>query len=221
MYHVIPPRPAAPTNMLPATKPGQPTQQDIVEPVVVRESDMITIFEQISNYKDAIGDVSDKTKAFVDKAQQIGKAISEFHTCVEPVLSSEDFLAAAKISAQQNPRNLPTDTKLQQARVDNSSGMALASLTAKKWPIGKTLRVYFLQGSDAVHQRVLEVASEWSEYANIYFVKETNIDTSDIRVDFMPGLSESQVGTDALLPNLKGKATMNLGEVTEHSTKVT
>jgi hypothetical protein len=64
------------------------------------------------------------------------------------------------------------------------------------WPNGSTLKVSFLDGEPAMHQRVQEIASEWTRYANIKFEFTSRPDpNADIRVSFHYGLN--YIGTEA------------------------
>jgi hypothetical protein len=83
--------------------------------------------------------------------------------------------------------------------------------TIRRWPNGSVLRVFFTEGEPAVKKRVIPIAQEWSQYANIKleFVDDPN---AEIRIAFNPRAgSWSYMGNDCLLPVLRGKPTMNLG----------
>ena len=55
----------------------------------------------------------------------------------------------------------------------------------KRWQPGTTLRVTFLAGDPVVQQRVIAIAKEWSNFANIQF--EFVADSqADIRIAFNP-----------------------------------
>lgn len=78
------------------------------------------------------------------------------------------------------------------------------------WRSGQTLRVAFWDGQPALHQRVAQVALEWTQHANI------NLDfiagqRGDIRVTFRPGDSSSAIGTEAKEARYRGKPSMNFG----------
>jgi hypothetical protein len=89
----------------------------------------------------------------------------------------------------------------------------------RRWPNGKTLKVYFLNGTDAwsqvVRQAVQAIAPEWSQYANLQFEFVTQ-PVAHISVNLLPvggaqvGTFSSAIGTDARLFMQQGQATMNL-----------
>jgi len=83
----------------------------------------------------------------------------------------------------------------------------------KLWANGSTLRVTFLNGEPALRRRVLAVAQEWSEVANIRFVESEAAD-AEVRVSFEGRGGVSRLGTDSLsVP--AGEATMQLGGLAE------
>lgn len=83
----------------------------------------------------------------------------------------------------------------------------------KLWPVGSTLRIRFLGGTDVQRQRVREVAVLWTRYANLdfQFLEDADAGPSDMRVAFQEGQgSWSYVGTDCRsIP--QSAPTMNLG----------
>lgn len=85
------------------------------------------------------------------------------------------------------------------------------SVCLKLWPVGKVLRVRFLDGSADLRAKVLGIASQWSESANLRFVASNDPD-AEVRVTFRRDGAWSFVGTDALTAS-REDATMNLGTV--------
>jgi len=89
-----------------------------------------------------------------------------------------------------------------------------------RWPPGQTLRVCFFGGDEVVHELVAQVASEWSEYANLKFdfgPKETRRDCmspstgfSQIRVSFGGEGYWSLVGTDSVKKANQYQPSLNL-----------
>ena len=68
----------------------------------------------------------------------------------------------------------------------------------KMWPNGSTLRIRFMGGTSAMHEKVMGWANQWTEHANLTFEKSDEED-AEIRVGFVQGDgSWSAVGTDAL-----------------------
>ena len=83
------------------------------------------------------------------------------------------------------------------------------------WENGKTLKVYFLEGSPQQKAFVQSVAVQWSAYANIHFEFTEIQSESDIRITFDPNDGAwSTVGTDALQV-WQTEPTMNLGWLDE------
>ncbi|WP_295770578.1 M12 family metallopeptidase [uncultured Mucilaginibacter sp.] len=81
-----------------------------------------------------------------------------------------------------------------------------------KWPVGATLKVYFINGSSYLRGKVMEYARYWSRHANIRFVKTNNKAQSDIRVGFkINGDKGSWSYIGSYANQLKGKQTMNYG----------
>ncbi|KAM3095075.1 hypothetical protein ACKFKG_14310 [Phormidesmis sp. 146-35] len=119
--------------------------------------------------------------------------------CIEiaPNLSEE----AQKIAIAENPDNAVV------VQSGPASKTRLALQTAKKWKPGRTLRVRFLDGEPIVHQKVAEIARQWSQYANIRF-SFGNHPQAEIRISFKQEGTWSALGTDALLVP-KDQPTMN------------
>ena len=123
--------------------------------------------------------------------------------CTEMTVPLELREEANLHAIEVNPANAP--------QLDPLAPLEAAMDTTKRWPLGATLRVHFIEGDPAVHRRVEPIAHEWSQYANIKlaFVADPN---AEIRVAFNPAVgSWSYMGTDCSLPALRGKPTMNLG----------
>jgi hypothetical protein len=99
-------------------------------------------------------------------------------------------------------------------RSGSSPGAARARTPAHKglklWENGATLRVRFIGGSPAQHDRARKAAQEWERYANLHF--EFGSDpNAEIRIAFDPSNgSWSYTGIDALIVP-KSQPTMNLG----------
>lgn len=103
----------------------------------------------------------------------------------------------------------PTDSVA--TTTDNIGAREGVLAKGKRWQPGTTLRVTFLEGDPVVQKRVIAIAMEWSNYANIRFDFVAD-PQADIRIAFDPRAgSWSYVGTDCRLLQLKGKPTMNLG----------
>src|SRR5690349_21714855 len=129
--------------------------------------------------------------------------------CVDVTPRGSRALEAARIAFAENMANsLP------------GAGPELAAIVPKRWQDGRTLRVCFLDGGSVdatLKQKVERYAKEWSKYANVTFEFGSDPD-AEVRIAFQQGAgSWSYIGTDALLPDLKGQPTMNFGWLTPES----
>ncbi|WP_165499820.1 M12 family metallopeptidase [Pedobacter frigidisoli] len=100
---------------------------------------------------------------------------------------------------------------------DDVSGRGVA-VRGTKWPNGKTLRVYFINGGQIVRDNVMKFARRWANHANLHFVVTQNKAESDIRVGFKVNGDWghwSWIGTDA--NEHKGEQTMNFGDLDRNS----
>ncbi|MEM6772014.1 MAG: M12 family metallopeptidase [Bacteroidota bacterium] len=84
------------------------------------------------------------------------------------------------------------------------------STQSNLWPAGSTVTVRFMGGSNALRERVMRYAREWTRYANLDFRKVSS-GYADIRVSFTQnGASWSVVGQDSKrVP--QNEPSMNLG----------
>lgn len=101
----------------------------------------------------------------------------------------------------------------------------LAVDRSKRWIPGQTIQVSFLGGSDYQKLKVMDIASEWVHYANLYFswnvlnVRSDGMNgRNDVRISFKRGNgSWSYVGIDALTISNQKQATMNFGWLYEET----
>lgn len=126
--------------------------------------------------------------------------------CVERIIPWEYEAEAKAIALAENPAN--------GGDPEAPPGQRIALVKRKMWRPGRTLRVRFLDGSDALKQRVADRASEWTRHANLRF--EFGDDPrAEIRVSFTfdPGSAWSALGTDALVERYfpRHQPTMSLG----------
>ena len=87
----------------------------------------------------------------------------------------------------------------------------------KFWKAGSTIRIRFLEGDEATHQKVKEIAEEWAKYANLKFEFGTS-GFSEIRISFQNTEENNwgYSGTDALvIPS--DQPTMNLAKTDRRS----
>ncbi|WP_108804682.1 M12 family metallopeptidase [Aquimarina sp. Aq107] len=84
---------------------------------------------------------------------------------------------------------------------DNNS--KAASLKAKQWQTGQTIRVKFLNGNNFVQSKVRQYAVEWEDHANIKFEWVASNSSANIKIGFREGQfandggSWSYLGTDS------------------------
>ncbi|ASA23341.1 peptidase M12 [Paenibacillus donghaensis] len=116
---------------------------------------------------------------------------AEFKLCMLRVLPPEKQAEANRVALEENPENLLRSSE---------EGMSpeLGALVAKKWSLGRVIRVYFMGGDAFVRSKVEQYAHEWERYANIRF-HFVNDPTAEIRIAFDPEAgSWSYLGTDCL-----------------------
>jgi len=136
-------------------------------------------------------------------------------TIVKPETALQDF--ADQHAREVNPDN---ELALWGGALGEPQVKSGVFNTSRRWPNGMILRVHFLDGDQAVHQRVEPIAHEWSQFANIQFQFGAGPD-AEIRVAFNPKVgSWSYMGTDCSLPQLAGKPTMNLGWLTAETPEI-
>jgi len=83
----------------------------------------------------------------------------------------------------------------------------------KIWqPVGRALRVRFLDGDPQLQQKVARFAQSWSNHANLTFLFGTD-PNAELRISFAQAGSWSYIGTDALAV-AQDKPTMNFGWLT-------
>lgn len=127
----------------------------------------------------------------------------EIKVCMLRTLPKELQAEAVSVAIEENPNNLAT-------KKNEVTGAELASVTARRWRPGRTIRVHFMGGDSYVKSKVREYAHQWENYANIHF-KFVNDPNAEIRISFIQGAgSWSYLGTDCLLID-KNKPTMNFG----------
>lgn len=84
------------------------------------------------------------------------------------------------------------------------------------WSNGGTVTVRFLDGSSALRNRVMNFASEWTQFANLNF-RVVNSGPADIRVSFVQnGASWSMIGNSSARSN-QNSPSMNFGWLNDHT----
>ncbi|HEX8213274.1 MAG TPA: hypothetical protein VF584_24070 [Longimicrobium sp.] len=117
-------------------------------------------------------------------------------------------------------RSLPTDV--------GGRGLEFVIETLKRWEPGQTLTVAFKGGTTALHQRIADVAAEWTRHGNLHFdfgfdaqgdgqfrrwSSSDQAYAAHIRISFDQAGRWSLVGTDSVSPQIvdPGQASMNFG----------
>ena len=83
------------------------------------------------------------------------------------------------------------------------------SARSKFWPKGSTLKIAFLDGTEAQQALVKSVVEEWLKYANLKF-SYVEVKDSEVRVSFKGDSNYSYMGSDAL-GVIESKPTLVLG----------
>lgn len=116
-------------------------------------------------------------------------------------------------SYNESSKKLLLDCKYNHSRIfkveQHQSLNELALQIKYIWSQGKILNIFFLDGSEILHNKVLEIIKDWSDCCNLSFVKTLDRNNSDIRVSFDGFGYYSCIGTSALsIP--RDKPTLNL-----------
>lgn len=69
---------------------------------------------------------------------------------------------------------------------------------SNKWPLGKILRVKFLNGTEQLQQKIFDVAKTWQNHANIKFEMVGLDEEAEIRIKFGGNENISKIGSDCL-----------------------
>jgi hypothetical protein len=89
---------------------------------------------------------------------------------VSPIKNStqESLIPPTLRAVDENPANVPMSKVWLQPRAYGPQSSNLA-LIGRRWEIGRTLRIRFLDVPPEVQSRVEEYAHQWSHYAHIKF----------------------------------------------------
>jgi len=135
--------------------------------------------------------------------------------CCDRILSGPEKIAAmwAAIAEYEGNKPAPAENKRRLPGASSMQAPAKMALEAgKQWKPGRTLGVFFLEGSKIQRAQVKKYALQWSAFANIQFDFNATRSAAQIRITFdrQDGGSWSYIGTDCLgIP--KTQATMNFG----------
>lgn len=142
------------------------------------------------------------------------KAKFVIRMCCDRILTGEQKIRAMNAAIKENQKNAPPPMPPQKKLFGASSMNAPAKMAlqaGKKWTDGKTLRVYFMDGSATQKARVREHAVRWSQFASITFDFSAARTSAEIRISFEADAgSWSYIGTDCL-GVAKNEPTMNFG----------
>lgn len=146
--------------------------------------------------------------------------------------ASDQELLANTASDEQNESDFATDDVIPKVCVDKFTSSQPIVLDEEddevskkgvfvkgtKWPKGKTLKVYFINGSDFLRNKVIFYARKWANHTTLHFVVTNKKSESNIRVGFKINKdhgSWSLLGTDA--EKYKAYQTMNFGWFNKHT----
>jgi hypothetical protein len=130
------------------------------------------------------------------------RRMDRYDVCIDAYVPGERF----------DPVMLPSRTDLK------ASPAELAVAWRRQWQAGQELRVTFLDGDRALHERVTAHAEKWLRFANLDFTVGRFAE-AEIRVSFLNRGYWSLVGTDAMRAPRSGP-TMQLGGFTAGSDDV-
>lgn len=137
--------------------------------------------------------------------------------CVDRILRPEKKIEWSKLSIAENPVNQPPARNMLLGA--SRHPMKLALETGKKWADGKTLGVYFMNGTPFQIAKVKEIANEWRRYAEIGFNFSATKKAAQIRIAFKfndDTSSWSWIGNEALKVS-NDEPTMNFGWLDENT----
>jgi serralysin len=136
----------------------------------------------------------------------VERVLSEAQRVVSEISSQHSM--AIHIVASLKPLTLEQQAVAKSA-IEQQPNKARHDVRSKLWVAGTRIRVRFLNGVPAVHQKVRTIASEWMKYANITFDFISDGD-SEVRISFDEKNGVwSYLGTDVLgIP--QHQQTMNL-----------
>src|SRR3954454_14778238 len=136
------------------------------------------------------------------------------HMCVDRILTGAERIQAMHAAFNESSATRPRPQKPSRRRFGASSmgaPLKMALEAGKKWADGKTLGVFFLDGSATQKVRVQEQAVKWSKFAKITLDFKAGKADAQIRISFVADDgSWSYIGTDCLGIG-KSKPTMNFG----------
>jgi len=97
-------------------------------------------------------------------------------------------------------RSLSPEQLEKLSKIRDSAGGQFATLLDfnNLWKAGQTLRIFFLNGTQIQREKVVNIALEWTKYANLKFKFIGDAGSADVRITFEKGGTWSYVGTNCL-----------------------
>ncbi len=135
------------------------------------------------------------------------------HMCCDRILTGMQKIKAMELATKENPDNGPPPPPKKKlfGASSRAAPMKMALEAGKKWADGRTLGVYFMDGSAIQKDKVQAMAKKWESFANIHFDFSASKAVAEIRISFVADSgSWSYIGTDCL-GIAKNEPTMNFG----------
>lgn len=136
---------------------------------------------------------------------------SKIKMCCDRILTGMHKVKAMQLAIDENPTNGGMASNAKRFGASAVSRPKMALIAGKKWMSGRTLAIYFLDGTKTQREKTIRFASQWSAICGISFDFKSTKAASNIRISFSADEgSWSYIGTDNLaIP--KSEPTMNYG----------
>ena len=155
-----------------------------------------------------------KSTGVSNNARNAAKRKPMIHMCCDRILTGSEKIRAMHAAIQETSKNAPPVAPPAKKLFGASSMGAPAKMAlqvGKKWADGRTLGVFFLDGSSTQKMRVQAQATQWMQFANIKLDFSVSRANAQIRISFVADDgSWSYIGTDCL-GIAKTRPTMNFG----------
>ena len=123
-------------------------------------------------------------------AKAVSKRRPKIRMCCDRILTGTEKIRAMEAALKESSKNRPPRQPASRRRFGASSMSAplkMALEAGKKWADGRTLGVYFMDGSATQKAKVKEQAIKWSTFANI-------------KLDFAAGRADGAASGDGNSP---------------------
>ena len=172
--------------------------REMQKELAATQKDMVSAKQDLQTAQITVNSLKrDVLKVLADAVAQLGEIATHRKTAQELVLAIKELTQEEQLQLENFKKRSP-----EKFRIDGN--------VMKLWPVGLHIRIRFLDGSRLLHDKVMNVAKEWTKYANLYFEQSKSLD-SEIRISFKSDLGSWSIpGTDALATP-KGEPTMNFG----------